>query len=71
MHFLCSLSHWWQTVRDTGKTVYQECVVCKKRRAWQRHPGVGHQPISQDWLHGGKFDRPLKLPKGGSSTAGV
>lgn len=68
MRFLHSLFHWWQTVRDNGKTVYQECAVCKKRRAWQRDTG-GYQPICQHWVEGGEFNRPLKLPRGGSSTA--
>lgn len=28
MRHLHFLFHWWRTVRDTGKTVYQECAVC-------------------------------------------
>ena len=71
MRYLHWLFHWWRTVRDTGKTVYQECAVCAKRRAWQRNPGIGAQPISWLWVSGGEFDAPRKLPTGGSSTAPV
>lgn len=63
------LLHWWMTAKDTGKTVYQECAVCGKRRAWQRWPGVGAQPICERWLRGGSFRKPPLLPRGGSSTA--
>lgn len=44
--------HWWRTVRDTGKTVYEQCD-CGKRRAWQRWPGIGVQPIDEGWVYEG------------------
>jgi len=44
------LTHWWEVKRDTGKTVYEECVVCGARRAWQRWPGVGAQPVDRAWV---------------------
>lgn len=59
---LASWLHWllhdWGVARDTGKTVYEQCLICGKRRAWQRHPGVGAQPVCRHWLRGEDFCTP-------------
>ena len=43
----------WITVKDTGKTVYQQCSICGTRQAWQRWPGIGAQPIDRRWVETG------------------
>lgn len=60
MAFRCSAGlHTWRTVEDTGKTRYQECATCGKRRALQR--AGGYQPIDRDWLAGGAFFDPATV----------
>lgn len=50
MKLLCKLGlHPWEVVEDTGKTVYEECARCGKRKVWQRHEG-GHQLMDKDWV---------------------
>lgn len=49
---LTHLFHTWQTVRDTGRTVYEACATCHRRQAWYRQPG---EETDMQWLSGGPF----------------
>lgn len=66
--FLHLLFHRWLTVRDCGKTVYQRCRQCGRRRAWQRWPGVGAQPIDYRWVVTGDWSPRPRPPQGGTGA---
>ena len=52
----CWLFHRWRVVRDTGFTVYSECLDCESRKIKQ--PPTGYQPINTDWLAGPAIKQP-------------
>lgn len=47
------LWHRWATVLDTGKTVYERCTYCGKRRV--RQGEGGYQPIDRGWVLTGEW----------------
>lgn len=60
--------HCWKIVRDNGKTVYEKCSVCEKRRIRQRQGG--YQPVDYQWIKTGKWsygEKRLVPPHGGSA----
>ena len=43
--------HWhdWELIRDSGKYLYAECLLCGTRGYAEYNPS-GHQPLDRDWL---------------------
>jgi len=64
----CLLFHHFKTIRDTGATLYQECLRCGMRIARQNACG-GYQPVDQQWVDTGEWTKIGKPPNVDSSVS--